>query len=219
MMKIAAWRPALTLALGIALTGCASVEPVKYSGIDSSNYLHSNTGADADRVPYRYVVQNNWAPYRKIIIDPVVIYHGADNQFGDMSEADKTELATYMQTTFAKKLSPRFALATQPAPDTLHMTLTITGAKGTTPFLGQFTHFDIGGNVYNAVQAARGGKAMFGGSVTYAVEIRNAANELLYADVTEQYPNAMNLGAAFGSLSAAKTGIDKGADALVTRFN
>jgi hypothetical protein len=32
--------------------------------------------------------------------------------------------------------------------------------------------------------------------------------------VTKQYPGAMNILATFGSLTAARTGIDKGADAL-----
>ncbi|CAM2154057.1 DUF3313 domain-containing protein [Pararobbsia alpina] len=203
-----------------AVVGCSSVEPVKYSGIDSSNYLRSNMSGDADRVPYRYNVEHNWQTYKKLMIDPVVVYHGQDNQFDGMSDTDKTELAKYMSDTFAKKLGTRFELAHEPSPATLRMTLTLTGAEGTTPFLGQFTHFDIGGTLYNGVQAARGGKALFGGSVTYAVEVRDATtNELLYAEVAHQYPNAMNIGAAFGSLGAAKTGIDKGAEALAARFN
>jgi hypothetical protein len=54
------------------------------------------------------------------------------------------------------------------------------------------------------------------GSVSYSVEIYDAAsNLLLKAFVTKQYPNAMNIVATFGSLHAAKTGIEKGADALV----
>jgi hypothetical protein len=38
---------------------------------------------------------------------------------------------------------------------------------------------------------------------------------LLAAYVSKQYPNAWNLGAGIGSMSASKTGIDKGADELV----
>jgi hypothetical protein len=36
--------------------------------------------------------------------------------------------------------------------------------------------------------------------------------------VTRQYPNPSNIGASFGSLGASKTGIEKGADALVAHF-
>ena len=220
MYKRECLRLAAVLFLGVMVVGCSSVEPVKYSGIDSSSYLHSNMDKDADHVPFRYTIQQNWSAYSKVIVDPVVIYAGADNQFGEMSEADKRDLANYLQTTVEKKLSPRYAVTQQPEPGAARIRLTLTGAEATTSFLGAFTHIDLGGNVYNAVQAARGGKAAFGGSVTYAVEVRDArSNQLLYADVTRQYPNAMNFGAAFGALSAAKTGIDKGADALAARLN
>ncbi|RKP51740.1 DUF3313 domain-containing protein [Pararobbsia silviterrae] len=209
-------RACVVAMLCTLFVGCASVQPMPYSELSSSNYLHRNMQSDADHVPFRYTIARNWSAYSKLILDPVVIYRGADQQFGDMSDADKAALATYMQSTFSSKLASRFTLAHQAEPGALRMTLTLTGATTTTPVLGAATHFDIGGNLYNAVQAMRGQKALFGGSVTYAVEIHDAAtNELLYADVTQQYPNAMNMGAAFGALSAARTGIDKGADALV----
>lgn len=220
MAYISGFRGVFVAATCATVVGCSSVEPVKYSGIDSTNYLRSNTSSDADHVPFRYNIERNWQTYKKVVIDPVVVYGKPDGQFDGVSEADKQELAKYMQETFEKKLGTRFERVNDVASATLRVTLTLTGVQTTTPFLGQFTHFDLAGTLYNGVQATRGGKAMFGGSVSYAVEIRDAAtNELLYAEVTKQYPNAMNLGAAFGALGAAKTGIDKGADALVVHLN
>ncbi|WP_321800152.1 DUF3313 family protein [Burkholderia sp. BCC1988] len=125
-------------AAALTLTACASVQPVAYSGLASSSQLAQNRDSDAAKVPYRYADQVNWSKYRQVIVDPVVVYAGQDNQFGDLKADDKAALAD----------SPR----------------------------------------------------------------------LLTAYVTKQYPNAMNLPAAFGSLSAAKTGIDKGADALVSQL-
>jgi len=78
------------------------------------------------------------------------------------------------------------------------------------------THFDLAGNLYNGVQAVRGREGLLAGSVSYAVEIYDApTNRLLSAFVTKQYPGAMNIGASLGAFAAAKTGIEKGADALV----
>jgi hypothetical protein len=72
----------------------------------------------------------------------------------------------------------------------------------------------------NGVQSIRGGQGAFSGSVSYAVEVYDGASgQLLKAYVSKQYPNAMNLPAAFGSLGAAKTGLDKGADALVAQLH
>lgn len=202
-----------------ALVGCSSVQPVPYSGIDSASYLKPNSQGDSQRVPYRYTTQAAWPAYTKLIIAPVDVYRGSDNQFGDMREADKTALADYMRAKFAEKLGERFELTSHAGSDTLRLKLTLTGAGTTTSVIGPFTHFDIGGNVYNGVQAIRGKEGAFSGYVIYSVEIYDAStNRLLDAYVTKQYPNAMNLGASFGSLSAAKTGIDKGADALVAKL-
>lgn len=76
-------------ALCAALMGCASVTPVAYSGLASAPYLRPNSQDDSGRVPYRFAPQTEWQKYTKLIIDPVTIYQGADNQFGDMQDADK----------------------------------------------------------------------------------------------------------------------------------
>ncbi|WP_175912619.1 MULTISPECIES: DUF3313 domain-containing protein [Burkholderia] len=203
----------------VTLAACAGVQPVAYSGIASSLQLTQNRGGDAAKVPYRYAARVDWSQYRQVIVDPVVVYAGQDNQFGDLNGEDKTALADYMGRVFADKLAKRFQVASKPSPATLRVRLTLTGAEKTTAIVGQAMHFDIAGNLYNGAQAIRGGKGAFSGSVSYAVEVYDSlSGRLLSAYVTKQYPNAMNLPAAFGSLSAARTGIDKGADALVAQL-
>lgn len=206
----------LTVAL---LAGCAGVKPVAYSGLPSSAYLKANANDDTGRIPYDYSSSVDWHAYSKVMVDPVAIYSGADNQFGSISDEDRRVLTEYLHRTFASRLATRFESVTHPGPGTLRVRLTLTGAEKTTPFLGQFTHIDIGGNLYNGVEAIRGGQSLFGGSVSYAVEIYDASSsKLLKVYVTKQYPNAMNLTASFGSLGAAKTGVDKGADALLAQL-
>ncbi|MEK6348197.1 MAG: DUF3313 domain-containing protein [Burkholderia sp.] len=207
---------AATGGLSFVLAACAGVQPVAYSGIASSSQLQANHAGNSDRIPYDYSRQVDWSQYGKLVLDPVVVYRGSDAQFGKLSPADESALADYMGKTFGKRLSGRFALVGQPAAGTLRIRLTLTGAETTKPVIGQAMHFDIAGNLYNGVQAVRGGQGAFSGSVSYAVEIYDASsNQLLKAYVSKQYPNAMNLPAAFGSLAAARTGLDKGADALV----
>ncbi|WP_410014033.1 DUF3313 family protein [Sodalis sp. C49] len=208
------FRPA-ALILGIALAGCAGTPPAHYSGIDSSSQLRPNTDDQAYRIPYRYSEPVDWKKYTSIIIDPVVIYQGADQQFGDMAQDDRKALATYMHNQFSEKLRPRFREAATPSPDTLRVKLTLTGAETTMPVIGTFTKFDLAGGPYNIVQSIRGKEGLLNGSVSYAVEIRDGAtNRLLNAYIAKQYPNALNVGASIGALSAAEVGIDKGADEL-----
>ena len=218
-------KPALprqfTMAIFLALlAGCASPDPVAYKGLASSSYLAPNRQDDADRIPYAYSTPVNWRSYSRAIVEPVVLYRGADNQFDDMSEEDRAALAHQMQAKFAEKLASQFQITDRPGPNTLRIKLTLTGAATNTPVLSTFTRFDLTGGLYNGVQAIRGGEGMMSGSVSYAVEIYDATTDrLLDAYVTKQYPGAYNVGATLGSLAAAETGIDKGADALVERMN
>lgn len=207
------------VALCAALVGCASVRPVAYSGVASSAELASNPQKGSAHFPYRYSTSVDWGTYSRIILDPVVIYRDADNQFGKMSEADKAALASYMHDEFAEKLKTRFALVNNVAPGTMRVRLTLTGAATNTPVLSTLTRFDLSGGLYNGVQAVRGREGAFTGSVIYAVEIYDATDDrLLGAFVSKQYPNPYNLAAGMGSLAAAKAGIRKGADALTDQL-
>jgi hypothetical protein len=201
------------------LAACTTADPTVYAGLTSASQLRPNTEDKSGKVPYRYVGDADWRQYNRAIIDPVTIYRGPDDQFVKVTDQEKALLADYMHTQFTEKLKSRFAVVTSPAAGSLRIHLTLTGAKTTTPVLGPFSHIDVGGGVYNVVQAARDKEGSLTGSVSYAVEIYDATdNRLLSAYVTKQYPNALNAGASFGALSASKVGIRKGADALLAQF-
>ena len=199
-----------------ALTACASTQPVPYSGIASSSQMRASARDETERIPYEYKSAADLRAYSRFTVDPVVVYAGADNQFEDISEQDKNELAKYMQARFSDRLAALAKNNADPHAQALRIRLTLTGAKENTPVLSTLSRFDLLGGPYNAVQAVRGKEGALTGSVSFAVEIYSAStNELLAAYVSKQYPNAWNLGAGIGSMSASKTGIDKGADELV----
>lgn len=207
---------AALLAASAALAACSTASPTVYEGLASAGQLRPNPQDEDGRVPYAYRSNVDWRRYDKIIIDPVSLYRGPDNQFVKIEEKDRLALAAYMQSQFTETLRPRFAIVGSPGPGTLRLHLTLTGAKTTTAVLGPVSHFDVAGGVYNSVQAVRGREGSMTGSVSYAVEIYDAGtNRLLQAFVTKQYPNAMNVGATFSALDASKVGIRKGADALL----
>jgi hypothetical protein len=202
-----------------ALGSCTTADPTAYAGLASAQHLKADPTDPSGRVPYRYNSGANWRQYDKVIVDPVTVYRGQDNQFVKVSEPDKIALASYMQSQFTQKLRTRFSIVSSPAPGTLRVHLTLTGAKTTTPVLGPFSHLDVGGGVYNVMQAARDKEGSMTGSVAYAVEIYDAtSNTLLSAYVSKQYPNAMDVGASFGALKASQVAIDKGADALLAQL-
>ncbi|QCJ00962.1 DUF3313 domain-containing protein [Agrobacterium larrymoorei] len=201
------------------LASCTTPAPTAYAGLASAGYLRANPSDRSGRTPYRYDNGAKWGQYDKVMVDAVTVYRGPDHQFGKLSEEDKLALASYMQSQFTQKLQARFSLVSSAGLGTLRVHLTLTGAKTTTPVLGPLSHLDVGGGVYNAVQAARDKEGSMTGSVTYAVEVYDAATgSLLSAYVSKQYPNAMNVGASFGAFKASQVAIDKGADALLAKL-
>jgi hypothetical protein len=209
-----------------ALTACTSPDPVAYRDLASSSYLRPNSGDESGREPYSYSRRVDWHDYVFATLAPVEIYKGADSQFDDMSRQDRAALAEYLYRQFSDKLATRFrmtneaAIAASPGIRALRIKVTLTGAARSTPVLSTFSRFDIGGGIYNGVQAARGREGALTGSVLYAVEIYDAAQgQLLEAFISKQYPGVYDLGAGIGSLAAAKAGIDKGADALVEQLS
>ncbi|MGK3122548.1 DUF3313 domain-containing protein [Candidatus Pantoea formicae] len=211
------WFRPLLIVSAIAVAGCSSTAPVKYAGISSSERMSPNSAEDSDHIPYRYSAPVDWSKYRNITIEPVAIYSGSDGQFNGLTQDDRRQLADYMGKKFDEALAEKFVThASATNGPTLRLKLTLTGADTTPQVIGTFTKFDLAGGPYNIVQSVRGGRGLMSGYVNYVVELEDAAtHQLLLAYVAEQYPNAMNVGATFGSLSAAETGIDKGAEQLV----
>jgi uncharacterized lipoprotein YmbA len=205
----------------LALAACASAPPpIRYAQLDSSAQLQPNTSDHSGRVPYAYSSNVDWQKYANAMVDPTVIYSGVDSQFEKMSDENKQELAQYMQAQFTDTLATRFHIVSHPETGTIRVKLTLTGAKPTKQFMGTMMKFDLAGGGYNMVQSIRGKEGAMSGTVSYAVEIYDATTgQLLNAYVAKQYPNAMNVKATFGALSASKTGIKKGAQDLLARLN
>ena len=124
-----------TLAACAALAACASTQPVPYSGIASSNQMQASAHDETGRIPYEYKSGADLRTYSMFTVDPVVVYAGADNQFEDVSERDKIELAKYMQATFSAKLAALAKNNADPHAQALRIKLTLTGAKESTPVL------------------------------------------------------------------------------------
>jgi|SRR6516225_4293168 hypothetical protein len=180
---------ALFAALCLALSACSTVKPVKYSSLASWPYLRINPDdRDGTHMPYRYALPQDWARYRKLILEPVQIYGGPDSEFHHFSDSERSKLAQFMQATFAEKLATRFDLVNEPGADTLRVRLTLTGAGTTLP-----------------------------GYVIYAVEISDSSSNQLIQAYIERYPDG-GLSARLSSPDAPRTGIERGADELLAQF-
>lgn len=215
--------PKLVLLLGLcagALGGCTATHPVNYRGLASASQMAPNPQDKDGHVPFRYSATDiDWASYTSVVLDPVPIYDGSDQQFGDMSAADRKTLADYMQAQFGEALKGKYALVNAPGPNTLRIHATLTGAEASTPVISTVSKIAPVGLVVNSVQSVRDKEASFSGSVSYAVEIYDSTSgRLLRAYVSKQYPFAENVAASFGTLDASRAGIRNGSDDLLAQL-
>jgi len=123
-----------------------------------------------------------------------------------------------MQRSFESRLRRKYALTKFPGPGTLRLKLELTGAKANAVISTVAKLMPVGLAV-NGLQAARGKEGTLSGSINYSVEVYDSAtNDLLLAYVSKQYPSALDLSASLGPLGASKVGIDKGAEALLSKL-
>lgn len=208
------------LAASVLLTACSGTTPIAYTGIDSAALLQKNP-VDDNHVRFVYSAPNvDLKRYTQIIIDPIKIYTGSDQQFGSVSEADKAEIAKYMTANFASAASMHYRVVQDPSPDTLRLKLTLTGIERNVPVLSTVTKFAPAPTLLNLIQTARGKEGTFAGSVSFVVQVYDSAtNRLLEAYVSKQYPFAENIGASFGTLDATRAGVRNGADGFIAELD
>jgi hypothetical protein len=204
----------------IGLAGCATNAPVQYRNLNSSAQLAPNSKNQSKHTPFYYSSPDaELTKYTQVMLDTVTIYGGEDQQFGMLSAAERQQLADYMQMQFSQTLGQKYVLTSVAGPNTLRIHLTLTGASASVPILSTVKQIVPVGAVVGVLKSAADKPSRIMGSVTYAVEIYDSQSDrLLRAFVAKQYPAAENIPASIGALSAAETGIKKGAGALLTQL-
>lgn len=202
----------LMLLSGSLMAGCSltPTKPVAYRELPAAPELRPVKHGD-NAFEFRSA-DAGLRGYTTIMIDPVAVYGGRDGQFGAVSPADRLAVADYMRRQFGEILGERYRITNAPEPGTLRLTLTLTGIESTKPLLAAAGHLSPVGVVVNGGLQAAGKNGTGFGTVTYAADLTDAATGArLYAFVTQQTPDALDLTAGLGTLEAARTGVRIGA--------
>lgn len=105
----------------------------------------------------------NWAGYKKIILEPVIIMKTTGSELNKMTHADRHQLrevlSLQMQTTFK---NDGFKLVRKPGPDTLIVQFAITDADTLTVLLNSFS------SIYPSALTHSALKPLFTGKDTFA---------------------------------------------------
>lgn len=205
-----------TALLAGVLAGCAnSPPPNHYRNLSSSPYLRQSAPGEDRRTPFSYEVSGGISRYRTVRLLPVSVYVGSDHQFGVLTAADRGRLAAYADQQFRGALARRGILAEGSDHAAVELKITITGAQPSVPVLATASRITPAGFALSGLTAATGGEGRFSGVVIYAAEFRDGPSQkVLWAYVTKQYPNALDIVATIDPMEAARAGLRSGAEEL-----
>ena len=191
------------LTISVVLAGCAGSGPIGTS-IPQSERMTQHPQDDRALL---YV--NTEAPkksWSKFIVEPVQIYQGADNGFGDISTEDRQMMADYTRSEVIRVLGERYAIVDKPGPDTMRIKLILVGLEKTNTVMRGLTYGNPMGLAMNLGKGALGKQGNFMGSVTLAGEFEDAeAGTTLAASMGKINPFALS--PSFTPWDAAKAGI------------
>ena len=159
--------------LSLLLGGCAT-GPVG-TGIPSASKLDTHP---TDERALLYI--NKDAPrggYAKFIIDPVEVYEGADNGFGDIPMTDRRMMADFTHREVTRIIGEKYAIVDKPGMETMRIKLILVGAEKTNTVMRGLTYGNPMGLAMNLGKGALGKQGNFMGSVTLAGEFEEGPLE------------------------------------------
>jgi hypothetical protein len=143
--------------------------------------------------------------YKTVIVDPAVVYQGADAQFEGIDRADRQKFAEMITRELRSEIGKSFPTPAKPQADTLRLKVTILGAQKTQGGLATATRVTPLGFATSALKSAIGKKGSYTGSVLYAVELTDArTNELLIAAVRRRTPDPLDVPATLSTTDTVK---------------
>ena len=174
----------------------AQIRAAPPAGLASSKQMTHDEGEN-----WTYLKPNlDLAGYRSFIVDPTVVYDGADAQFDGVETGDRQKFAGILTDGVRAELAKAFPLAEKPGPGVGRLKVTLLGVEPTKIGVKTATQVLPIGLALNAVKSLRGKPGGAAGSVLYAVElIDSVSGELQVAAVRRDTPDALDISASLGT--------------------
>ncbi len=144
---------ALSFTFIVVLTSCAATKPPSNSGF-LEDYSRLRVDQNGDRsMQWSEKKDFNWNQYRKIMLDPVVLYYHTEAKNKEIDSEKVKKLTDYFRKAVEKKLADEYPIVTTPGPDVLRIRTAITEIIPANPAINYpamavvFFPIDMGGAV------------------------------------------------------------------------
>lgn len=219
--------PALTLwartslaagALAVLLLGCATRRAAP--DVINVNGLIPITQTKLPNVRAYQSPNFERSRYRGMLIEPASVYHGADADFGSVSDPDQERIASMLTAQFQRVLGGEFHLVTEPGPGIVRIKLTLVGINQSNPVLSTALRITPAGLLMSAAHGATGRAAPFTGAINVAgVAYDTQSGQVLCAVQALISPSAVNLTSGLTPLRAAELSTTRAAEAFRDYLN
>ncbi len=207
------------LCAALVCAGCASSGVEKVRDLQVASRLEPlPQGASG----YQYIdPKQDFSGYRRVLIEPTVLYGGSDHGFGDTPAAERTALARRIDAHAARILGGgKVTLADAPGPDVLRLRLTLVGMSRSRALLQGVSYVIPVGAALNLAKGASGGSGTFMGAVTLAGEFHDSRNGALLAGfLAARGPGAFDVSVLSSDYAAAEQGAVLVLEDLRRRFD
>ena len=147
----------------LVLTGCARTYQARHVEITGflDDYSLLKDGGEDDALLSYWKKGVNWAAYKKIILEPVIIKKIPDSELNEMTHADGYRLQELLDYRIQEALKKSFKLVNKPGEDTLLVQFAITDVETS------MVLFDMFSSVYPSARALSGLKRLVTGTESF----------------------------------------------------
>ncbi|RKN81191.1 DUF3313 domain-containing protein [Ulvibacterium marinum] len=144
---------ALSFIFMIILVSCTATKSPSNSGF-LEDYSRLRADQNGDRSMQWWEKKDfNWSQYRKIILDPVILYYHTEAKGKKIDPEKEKKLTDYFRNAVEKKLANEYPIVITPGPDVLRIRTAITEIIPASPAINYpamavaFFPIDMGGAV------------------------------------------------------------------------
>lgn len=185
------------------LSGCAATQQAK--SVEKSGFLGDYsmlkegrhgvfTEGSEDQVLLIYKnPATDWRKYKKIQLDPVTVWLGANSKMKEVSAEDRQRLATLLWSNLDEQLRKDYEMTSQPGPDVLRIQVAITEGESSNAVLDTVSSIIPQARMLSGAKSVATGVSAFTGSASVEAKFTDGATGTLLAAGVDRRGGTKNL--------------------------
>ena len=213
-MKSRLW--AIVLVLCVTLIGCSATrEPrsVPEPGFLAGDYSRLKEGTGSQPQLYYVNPNTNWKNYTQMLVDPVLIWRGANSDI-KVSQTDAQHIANRFHQLLVSTLAQDYRIVKIPAPGTIRLRVALTDLKKTRVVLNTLSTIDPQARVASRLAGLVTGEPLFTVEVGMGFKALDAGTGTLMSAGVDERVGEKRIGDAWKTWEAIDDGLQYFADLL-----